>query len=121
MSSEEQQALGLAFVLSAVVIAAVIAVWPRRSPDEDVILEAEEMSETREQLQEACPRIADDEGLPDSALPVLLDYADTLVERVEAGTVTLSSALAKVTAQARRLRRLLDDAQASPVIVRVES
>lgn len=103
----DAEALGIAFVIACGVVASVVALWPRRDIAALQQLEADEMSATRELLQTSAVRVADDEQMPDSMMPALLDFADSLVPSVHAGTVAIASAITKITNRAQFFKRSL--------------
>lgn len=99
------EAFGIAVSVVTFVTGSAIALWPRRDIQALKQLEADEMTATRELLQSAAIGCADDEQMPDSMTPALLDYADSLVPSVHAGTMTPASAIDKITKRARHFAK----------------
>ena len=101
----DAEAFGIAFSITVFVVGSAIALWPRRDFQALQQLEGDEMAATRMLLQESAAGCADNEKMPDCMMPALLDFADTLVPAVHAGTMTPASAIDKITKCARAMAR----------------
>ena len=105
--------LGAAVALFAVASAAAVIYWPEPAPKPVTPDPAALLTAERVRMHTAAANIADDEALPDTMTPALLDLADRLALDVHEGRRTPASAMQYLTATCRRWSREISAANAS--------